>query len=442
MTKKITSIVLAAGKGSRMKSDLPKPLHCIAGKPIISHIIDKLTDCGIDEVIVVVNKQSDLLKSYVAKNYPQIQTVTQREQKGTGDAVKSVFDEKDLSNSDGVIVVFGDTPLLKKTTIENLKEASLNDDLSILAFSTANPKGYGRIILKDNNLHSIVEEADTTEESKNITLCNGGVMAFKNKNLKHLLGLLDNNNSKGEFILSDMVEIVNSNGGTSNYIECNELESFGIDTKKGLAKAEKEFQKELREKFMAEGVTILDPDSVFFQNDTIIENNVEIQNNVYIGRNVHIKEGVTVRSFSYIEDSIIHENATIGPFSRLRNNVSVGQDCKVGNFVEIKNSNLKSDVKASHLSYIGDSSVDENANIGAGTITCNFDGKNKNKTHIGKDSFIGSNSSLVAPVKIGEGAHIGAGSVITKDVEKGSLVLTRAPLKSVSNWAKKFLGNG
>ncbi|MEC7831013.1 MAG: bifunctional UDP-N-acetylglucosamine diphosphorylase/glucosamine-1-phosphate N-acetyltransferase GlmU [Pseudomonadota bacterium] len=442
MTKKITSIVLAAGKGSRMKSDLPKPLHCIAGKPIISHIIDKLTDCGIDEVIVVVNKQNDLLKSYVAKNYPQIQTVTQREQKGTGDAVKSVFDKKDLSNSDGVIVVFGDTPLLKKTTIENLKEASLNDDLSILAFSTANPKGYVRIILKDNNLHSIVEEADTTEESKNITLCNGGVMAFKNKNLKHLLGLLDNNNSKGEFILSDMVEIVNSNGGTSNYIECNELESFGIDTKKGLAKAEKEFQKELREKFMAEGVTILDPDSVFFQNDTIIENNVEIQNNVYIGRNVHIKEGVTVRSFSYIEDSVIHENATIGPFSRLRNNVSVGQDCKVGNFVEIKNSNLKSDVKASHLSYIGDSSVDENANIGAGTITCNFDGKNKNKTHIGKDSFIGSNSSLVAPVKIGEGAHIGAGSVITKDVEKGSLVLTRAPLKSVSNWAKKFLGNG
>jgi len=441
MTKKITTIILAAGKGTRMKSNLPKPLHCLAGKPMLSHIIDNLRDCEIDETIVVINKQSDLLKNYISKNYPQIQTVTTKEQKGTGHAVKSVFNEVDLSNSDGVIVVFGDTPLLKKSTIEKLKEAAVNDDLSILAFTADNPKGYGRVILNDNNLHSIVEEANTTEKNKNIKLCNGGVMAFKNNNIKDLLNLLKNDNSNEEYILSDMVEIVNSNGGFSKYIECDQLESFGVDTKNGLAKAEKEFQKKLREKFMSEGVTILDPDSVFFQHDTIIEANVEIQNNVYIGKNVHIKEGVTVRAFSYIEDSVIHENATIGPFSRLRNNVSIGKDCKVGNFVEIKNSNLEGDVKASHLTYIGDSSVDENANIGAGTITCNFDGKNKNKTHIGKNSFIGSNSSLVAPVKIGEGAHIGAGSVITKDVEKGSLVLTRAPLKSVSNWAKKILGN-
>ena len=234
-----------------------------------------------------------------------------------------------------------------------------------------------------------------------------------------------------------MVEIINSNGGISKYIECDQLESFGVDTKNGLAKAEKEFQKKLREKFMSEGVTILDPDSVFFQHDTIIEANVEIQNNVYIGKNVHIKEGVTVRAFSYIEDSVIHENATIGPFSRLRNNVSIGKDCKVGNFVEIKNSNLEGDVKASHLTYIGDSSVDENANIGAGTITCNFDGVKKNKTKISDGSFIGSNTSLVAPVKIGKKSKVGAGSVITENVKNKSLALTRSKQIEIKNYKKK-----
>ena len=438
MTKKITSIILAAGKGTRMNSILPKPLQPIAGKAIISHIIDNLYDCSINDVIVVINNDNDILKDYLSINYPEIDTVVQQNQKGTGDAVKVVFNEKDLSNSDGVIVFFGDTPLLKKSTINSLKKASTEKDLSILVFKADNPEGYGRVIVRDGKLVSIVEEVNANKENKDIDLCNGGVMALRNNNLKDLLGQLKDDNPKKEFILSDMVEIINSSNGKADFIECNHLEAFGVDTKKGLAKAEKEFQKTLRDKFMSQGVTILDPDTVFFHHDTKIEDNVEIQNNVYFGKNVTIKNGVLIRSFSYIEDTTIHENATIGPFSRLRGNVTVGPESKIGNFVEIKNSKLENEVKISHLSYIGDASIGENANIGAGTITCNFDGKNKNETHIGKDSFIGSNSSLVAPISIGDHAHVGAGSVVTKDVEEGNLVLTRAPLKTVSNWAKKI----
>jgi bifunctional UDP-N-acetylglucosamine pyrophosphorylase/glucosamine-1-phosphate N-acetyltransferase len=438
MTKKITSIILAAGKGTRMNSILPKPLQPIAGKAIISHIIDNLYDCSINDVIVVINNDNDILKDYLSINYPEIDTVVQQNQKGTGDAVKVVFNEKDLSNSDGVIVFFGDTPLLKKSTINSLKKASTEKDLSILVFKADNPEGYGRVIVRDGKLVSIVEEVNANKENKDIDLCNGGVMALRNNNLKDLLGQLKDDNPKKEFILSDMVEIINSSNGKADFIECNHLEAFGVDTKKGLAKAEKEFQKTLRDKFMSQGVTILDPDTVFFHHDTKIEDNVEIQNNVYFGKNVTIKNGVLIRSFSYIEDTTIHENATIGPFSRLRGNVTVGPESKIGNFVEIKNSKLENEVKISHLSYIGDASIGENANIGAGTITCNFDGKNKNETHIGKDSFIGSNSSLVAPLSIGAHAHVGAGSVVTKDVEEGNLVLTRAPLKTVSNWAKKI----
>ena len=439
MTKKITSIVLAAGKGTRMNSSLPKPLHSVAGKPMLSHIIENINAASINDIIVVINNESDDLKNYLDKNHPDVRTCVQENQNGTGDAVKSVFNNYDLSESDGVVVIFGDTPLLRLETIQKLSESSLKSDLTIMAFEAENPKGYGRVILKDNKLHSIVEEINTTEKNKNIKLCNGGVMAFKNNDLGKLLGLLKNDNPKKEFILSDMVEVINNQGGTSEFIKCEEL--FGIDTKIGLAKAEKEFQNRLRMKFMSEGVTLLDPESVFFQSDTVIEENVVIQNNVFFGKNVHLKSGVTIRSFSYVEEAIIHENATIGPFSRLRGNVSIGMDCKIGNFVEVKNSTLDKDVKASHLSYLGDSEIEENSNIGAGTITCNYDGVNKNKTHIGKNTFIGSNTSLVAPVEIGDNAHIGAGSVITKNVEKESLVLTRAPLKTVSNWAKKFLGN-
>ena len=441
MKTKITFIVLAAGKGTRMKSSLSKPMHNIAGKPMISHIIDNIFATGSKDIITVINNENNDIKDYLKSNYPQVRTTIQESQLGTGDAVKSVFNSYNLSDSDGIIIIFGDTPLLKLETINNLIKSISRNDLTITSFESENPQGYGRIILKNDKLHSIVEDAETTKNNKDIKLCNGGLMALKNNGLEKYLDLLNNNNNKKEYSLTDLVKIINERKGTCDYIKCEELELFGVDSKIGLAKAEKEFQKRLRHKFMAQGVTLTDPDSVFFQSDTIIEENVEIQNNVYFGKNVHIKSGVTIRSFSYIEEAVIHENATIGPFSRLRGNVSIGVDCKVGNFVEIKNSVLENDVKASHLSYLGDSHIMNNANIGAGTITCNYDGVKKNRTHIGENVFVGSNSSLVAPIEIGDNAHIGAGSVITKNVAKESLVLTRAPLKIVSNWAKKFLGN-
>ena len=438
MINKITSIVLAAGKGTRMNSSTPKPLHEIAGKSLIGHVIDGLTSVGVEDVIVVINKDQDDLKKYLSETYPITRTAIQEEQLGTGNAVKVVFDQFDLSDSTGILIVFGDTPLLSQDTLDTLINSINENDLNILTFESNKPEKYGRIILKNNKLESIIEDADANEEEKKINLCNSGVMALRNINLKENLNSINNNNAKNEYILSDLVSIINEKGGSSSYLIGQKNESMGIDTKHGLAKAEKEYQRLIRNKFLSNGVTLKDPASTFFSWDTKIGKDVKIENNVFIGPKVEIGNNVIIRAFSYLDESIIRKDSIIGPFARLRNNVEVGEGSKIGNFVEVKNSKFSDDVKVSHLAYIGDAEIGENSNIGAGTITCNYDGKNKNKTHIGKNSFVGSNSSLVAPISIGDDAHIGAGSVITRNVEDGDLVLTRAPLKIISNWSKKI----
>ena len=243
---------------------------------------------------------------------------------------------------------------------------------------------------------------------------------------------------KKEYILSDLIEIINNNGGRSLFLECDHEETIGIDSKKGLSKAEKIYQNKLRDSFMESGTTILDPETVFFSHDTKIGKDVEIGANIVFGEKVSIKDNVTIKSFCSIENSIIHNDSSIGPFARLRNNVDVGRDSKIGNFVELKNSSLENNVKVSHLSYIGDAEIHDSVNIGAGTITCNYDGVNKHKTTIGKRSFIGSNTSLIAPINIGNDANIAAGSSISKDVDSNSLAITRAPIKFISNWSKKI----
>ena len=266
-------------------------------------------------------------------------------------------------------------------------------------------------------------------------------MIVKADKLKENLSLLKNNNAKKEYILSDLIEIINNNGGRSLFLECDHEETIGIDSKKGLSKAEKIYQNKLRDSFMESGTTILDPETVFFSHDTKIGKDVEIGANIVFGEKVSIKDNVTIKSFCSIENSIIHDGSSIGPFARLRNNVDIGKDSKIGNFVELKNSSLESEVKVSHLSYIGDAEIDEAANIGAGTITCNYDGVKKHKTTIGKRAFIGSNSSLIAPINIGDDANVAAGSSISKNVDSNSLAITRAPIRFISNWSKKFKKN-
>ena len=441
MSKKNIAIILAAGKGSRMNSSIPKPLHKIASKTIIEHILHNIDDAGYDESIIVLNRENESFFSFLKENNSDLTFAFQENQLGTGDAVKEGIKNIDLSYVKNVLVVFGDTPLLSSKTLSNLINTNNKNDITVLGFETDNPGRYGRLLVKEKKVLRIIEALDANEDEREITLCNGGVMIIKADRLKENLDLLNNNNSKKEFILSDLVEINNNSGGVSSFIECEHEETIGIDSKKGLSKAEKIFQNKLRNKFMEAGTTILDPETVFFSHDTIIGKDVEIGSNIVFGENVLIKDNVVIKSFCSIENSIINDGASIGPFARLRNNVDIGKDSKIGNFVEVKNSKLNQEVKVSHLSYIGDAEIDDSTNIGAGTITCNYDGFNKHKTTIGKRAFIGSNSSLIAPINIGDDANVAAGSSVSKDVESSSLAITRAPIRFISNWSKKSKKN-
>ena len=437
MSKKNIAIILAAGKGSRMNSNIPKPLHKIAGKTIIEHILYNINEAGYDESIIVLNKENENFFRYLKENNTGLTFAFQKNPLGTGDAVKEGVMDVDLSSVENVLVVFGDTPLLSSKTLSNLINFNSNNDITVLGFETDNPGRYGRLLVKDTKLLKIIEALDANEDEKKITLCNGGIMIIKADRLKENLNLLNNNNAKKEFILSDLIEINNNTGGVSSFVECDHEETIGIDSKKGLSKAEKIYQNKLRNNFMEAGTTILDPETVFFSHDTEIGKDVELGSNIVFGENVLIKDNVVIKSFCSIENSIINDGASIGPFARLRNNVDIGKDSKIGNFVELKNSRLEQEVKVSHLSYIGDAEIDESVNIGAGTITCNFDGVNKHKTIIGDESFIGSNTSLVAPVTVGSNATVAAGSVITKDVPDGALGVGRSKQDNKENWSKK-----
>ena len=437
MSKKNIAIILAAGKGSRMNSSIPKPLHKIAGKTIIEHILYNIKDAGYDDSVIVLNKENESFFSYLRTNNTDLTFAFQKDQLGTGDAVREGVKDLDLSEVENVLVVFGDTPLLSSKTLRDLLNFNDQSDITVLGFETSDPGRYGRLLVSNGKLLKIVEALDANEEEKKITLCNGGIMIIKANKLKENLSLIKNNNVKKEYILSDLIEINNNDGGQSSFLECDYEETIGVDSKKGLSKAEKIYQNRLRDSFMESGTTILDPETVFFSHDTKIGKDVEIEANIVFGENVTIKDNVVIKSFCSIENSIINNGSSIGPFARLRNNVNVGKDTKIGNFVELKNSSLENDVKISHLSYIGDAEIQDSANIGAGTITCNYDGRKKSKTNIKDKVFVGSNTSLVAPVTLNEKSVIGAGSVITKNVSKGSLALTRSNQKEKKNYKRK-----
>ena len=418
----ICSIILSAGKGSRMSSDIPKPLHLISGKPMLEWVIDANKSANIKKNIIVIPKEA---KPF-ARISSDFETVVQKTPKGTGDAVKkaSVL----LKKFTGVILVcFGDTPFLTSKTIKNIIK-SFNDEtkLVITGFKKNEKNNYGKIIFSTNNEPlEIIEQKDAEKKNIHSEFCNGGVMAIHSSVLNQLNKIEENLISR-EFYLTDLVKILNKQKQNIKFIEINEEEILGINNQVDLSIAEKISQNNLRRKAMLKGVKLIDPETVYINHDTKFGRDVVIHPNVVLGQNVIIESLVQIKSFSHLEECKIKSGSSIGPFARIRGDSILGNNSKVGNFVEIKKSNLSENVKINHLSYVGDSEIGSSTNIGAGTITCNYDGKSKNKTKIGKNSFVGSNSTIIAPIKIGENVTMGAGSTFNKDIPNNTLAIGRA----------------
>jgi bifunctional UDP-N-acetylglucosamine pyrophosphorylase/glucosamine-1-phosphate N-acetyltransferase len=436
-TSSVNAIVLAAGLGTRMKSTTPKVLHQIAGRTLVNHVLSALTDAGVTQCVVVVSDGAEEVKKSVS---PQPIAV-QKQQLGTGDAVKAALPSIS-EDADDVLVLFGADPLITSGTISAMIERRRQADnpaVVVLGFRPPEAGNYGRLVTDDGgNLEAIVEAKDATSDQLEIDLCNSGVMAIDGNRIHQLVNKIDNKNAKGEFYLTDIVALAIEEGGTCAWVEGDPDELLGVDTRADLANAEQLMQIRLRNRAMEGGVTLIDPNSAFFAFDTKIGRDVVIGPNVVFGPSVVIDDNVEIKAFSHIEGATVSSGAVIGPYARLRPGADIGTGAKVGNFVEVKNAVLGSGAKANHLSYIGDADIGANANIGAGTITCNYDGFLKSRTVIGEGAFIGSNSALVAPVNIGDGAIVGAGSAISKDVASDDLAVTRAPQKSIAGWASRF----
>ncbi len=438
--KDVAVVVLAAGKGVRMASSLPKVLHKIAGVSMLRYVFSNIAGIAPKKTVVVIGPGMKSVESEAKTLDKTAKCVIQKNQKGTGDAVATAKGE--LKGFKGnILILFGDTPFVTSDTMNymlKMLESDRKPALVVLGFTPDDPAEYGRMIVDDEgNLLEIKEFKDASEEERQIELCNAGVMAVRGELLFDLLGKVKTNNAKGEYYLTDLVKIARKAKHTCIGAEAEAQEVMGINTRDQLADAEAIVQHYLRWEAMSGGATLIAPETVFLNHDTKIGRDVIIHPNVVFGHSVTIEDNVEIKPFTYIEGATIKSGAVIGPYARIRPGTVVGENARVGNFVEIKNSKLGKGAKASHLSYIGDTEVGDDANIGAGTITCNYDGKNKYKTRIGKNAFIGSNTSLIAPVTIGEGAIIGAGSTITKDVKKGAKVINVMPQKELGKGSKK-----
>ncbi|HTT81162.1 MAG TPA: bifunctional UDP-N-acetylglucosamine diphosphorylase/glucosamine-1-phosphate N-acetyltransferase GlmU [Stellaceae bacterium] len=421
------AIVLAAGEGTRMKSALPKVLHEVAGRPMIAHVLAALEPLAPVETVVVVGQGQDA----VAKAVAPAKTATQHPPRGTGDAVKAARPvlEPSLANLSDVIILFGDAPLLQSATIARLIAARRTSGaaIAVAGMRPADPSPYGRLVLgADGGVERIVEAKDARPDEAAITLCNGGIMAVAAKHLFDLVDRLENINAKREFYLTDIVGIARRHDLAATYVELPAEEVLGVNTRAELAQAEGLMQDRLRQRAMADGATLIAPGTVFFSADTRLGRDVVVEPNVVFGPGVSIADNVRIRAFSHLDGATIDERAIVGPYARLRPGAVLERDVHVGNFVEVKATRLGAGAKANHLSYLGDSDIGAETNIGAGTITCNYDGFNKHRTIIGKGAFIGSDSALVAPVTIGDGAYVATGSVITADVPADALSIARA----------------
>jgi bifunctional UDP-N-acetylglucosamine pyrophosphorylase/glucosamine-1-phosphate N-acetyltransferase len=432
-------IVLAAGMGTRMRSDTHKVLHPIAGKPMLMHLLDTVDALGAKERIVVVGKGRDQLEE--ALNGRGVKIAHQAEQKGTAHAVQQA--EGILSGFDGnVLILYGDTPFVAAGTLtEMLQRLDAPDApaVVVLASSPDDPKAYGRVILgQGDSIAKMVEYKDASDAERAVRLCNSGMMAVRSADLWRWLGKIGNDNAAGEYYLPDVVMIAAQEGRTSVAVEADSWQTAGVNSRAELAHLELDWQRRRREEALEQGATLVDPESVWFSHDTKLGRDCTIEPHVVFGTGVVIDEGATIRAFCHIEGATIASGCEVGPFARLRPGAILEEGAKVGNFVEVKKARLGAGAKANHLSYIGDADVGAKANIGAGTITCNYDGFGKYRTEIGNGAFIGSNSALVAPVSVGAGAIVGAGSVITKDVAADELAVARGVQKGLAGWAARF----
>ncbi len=430
------SVVLAAGLGTRMKSDLPKVMHEIGGLPLVGHVLKALADAGSSRVSVVTGPDMPKLETLVAKMVPTGRCFTQVDRLGTAHAALSAAPALEDINDD-VLVIFGDTPLVTAQTIQKVRD-SLADgaDLVVLGFEAENPHGYGRLLMEGGRLTAIREEKDASDKERRVTFCNSGIMGFSGRKALALMQAIGNGNAKGEYYLTDAVEIANERGLKVSAVSGSEIETQGINTRAQLAQCEADFQSRKRLKVLEAGVTLLAPETVYFSHDTFIESDVVIEQNVVFGPGVHVHAGARIRAFSHLEGASVGPDAIVGPYARLRPGAELGKGVKVGNFVEVKNAKFGEGAKANHLAYIGDASVGAKSNIGAGTITCNYDGFLKHRTEIGAGVFVGSNSTLVAPVSMADGAFVAAGSVITKDVAEDAMAFGRVRQQAKDGMAK------
>ena len=432
-------VILAAGQGTRMRSDTHKVLHPIASRPLLLHLLDSVEGLGAQRRIVVAGKGRDQVEK--ALEGRDVNVVHQAEQKGTGHAVLQAKDALD-GYSGAVLVLYGDTPFVEARTLQRMLDRLDGPDgpgVVVLGSCPDDAAAYGRIVLGEGDrIEKMVEYRDATEAERAVRLCNSGMMAVRSPDLFRWLGQVGNDNAAGEYYLPDIVNVAASEGREAVVIQADPYETAGVNSRAELAHLELEWQRRRREQVLQEGATLIDPESVWFAFDTRLGRDVTVEPHVVFGPGVQVGDGATIHAFSHIEGALIGAKAAIGPFARIRPGTKLAERTKVGNFVELKKATVAAGAKVNHLSYVGDAEVGEAANIGAGTITCNYDGFGKYRTVIGAGAFIGSNTALVAPVSVGQGAIVGAGSVITSDVEADSLAIERNEQKGIAGWARRF----
>jgi bifunctional UDP-N-acetylglucosamine pyrophosphorylase/glucosamine-1-phosphate N-acetyltransferase len=430
-------IVLAAGKGTRMKSELPKVLHEVAGAPMLVHAMRSGAALDPARCVIVAGHGAEAVRKAALAQDETAEVVLQEEQKGTGHAVAMAREALEGFAGDA-FVLYGDTPFIQPETLERMAAARAAHDVVVLGFEAADPARYGRLIMAGDSLERIVEFKDASDEERIVTFCNSGIMVADAQVLMELVDALGTENASGEYYLTDVVALARAKGLKATAIACDEAETMGVNSRADLAAAEAAFQVRARAEALENGVTLTAPDTVHFAYDTMLGRDCLIEPNVVFGPGVTVETGARIRAFSHLEGCHVSRGAVVGPYARLRPGAEIAEAARIGNFVEVKNAVIDEGAKVNHLSYIGDAHLGRNANIGAGTITCNYDGVSKHRTEVGENAFIGSNTMLVAPVRIGDGALTASGSVITKDVEADALAIARSEQVNKPNMARKL----